>query len=203
MNTQTFNKSGKAKFYFKLMSLVKAYGLEDALLLLKYIEGHTNRTQVIKKIPLYSSPPIKRGSYWLLFAPHVYLPKVQITQSDVFKFTMNNSAELLLWFVKNKKISIWQKMTKICDEHNNKSIEMLECQSKLNGTRKYNPHKVQERFSKLKPNLELLKKLIRKNQKEYIRRRLRAILMLWSGLSRQEVEGKLDVNPSTLINWLK
>ena len=203
MNTQTFNKSRTAKFYFKLINLVKVYGLEDALLLLKYIEGHTKRTQVIKTLPLYASPPIKKGSYWLLFSPDVYLPKDKITQSDVSQVNFYNSDKFFLFFIKNKKISIWEEMRNLCDEHNNLSIEMLECQSKLNETRKYKPHRVQKRFEELKPNLELLKKLIRKNQKEYIRRRLRAILMLWTGSSRQEVEEKLDVNPSTLINWLK
>ncbi len=44
------------------MSLVKVYGLENALLLLKHIEGYTNKNKVIKQIPLYSSPPIKKGS---------------------------------------------------------------------------------------------------------------------------------------------
>jgi hypothetical protein len=195
MNSQTLNKSWKAQFYFKLMSLVKVYGLEDALLLLQHIEDDANKTKVIKQIPLYSSPPIKKGSYWLLFRPVLYLPKDKITQSDVLKFTIDNGAGLLLWFLKNKRVSIWKKIRKISNDHNNLSIEMLESKSKLNGTSKYKPHKVQRRFSKLKPNFPLLKKLIRKNQKEYIRRRLRAIFMLWTGSSRQEVEEKLDINP--------
>ena len=81
--------------------------------------------------------------------------------------------------------------------------EDQEQESPLGGKNSYNPYELWQKFEDLIPNWELLKKLCRKNQKEYIRRRLRAIKMLWNGYSRQDVMKKLDLDPSTLIIWIK
>ena len=75
--------------------------------------------------------------------------------------------------------------------------------SPLGGKKNYNPYELWLKFENLTPNWGLLKKLWMKNQKEYIRRRLRAIRMLWRGFSREDVIKKLDLDPSTLIIWMK
>lgn len=65
------------------------------------------------------------------------------------------------------------------------------------------PYELEHAFSKLLPDLALWNDLYSKNQQEYIRRRLKAIKLLWEGRSRAEVQGKLDVNGSTLIEWIR
>ncbi len=85
-------------------------------------------------------------------------------------------------------------------------LAFFEAQNKKNSKKrpkKYKAYEVNKLFRKLIPNFELLKKLIRKNQKEYLRKRLRAIKMLWEGKSRREVEKQLRIDPSTLLAWLK
>lgn len=65
------------------------------------------------------------------------------------------------------------------------------------------PYELDRAFSQLEPNFALLAELYEKNQKEYIRRRLKAIRLLWEGKTRSEVQWKLDVDGSTLIEWLR
>lgn len=65
------------------------------------------------------------------------------------------------------------------------------------------PYEIARTFCGLKPNLPLLNKLYEKHQKEYIRRRLKAIKLLWEGYTRAEVQAKLDVDESTLIAWVR
>ena len=63
--------------------------------------------------------------------------------------------------------------------------------------------KIDQVFAKLKPDFELLDKLYKKEQKEYIRTRLKAIRWLWEGKSRPEIVAKLDIDRSSLLNWIK
>lgn len=63
--------------------------------------------------------------------------------------------------------------------------------------------KIDQAFAELKPDFELLNKLYKKEQKEYIRTRLKAIRWLWEGKSRSEIVAKLDIDRSSLLNWLK
>jgi len=63
--------------------------------------------------------------------------------------------------------------------------------------------KIDQAFAKLKPDFELLDKLHKKEQKEYIRTRLKAIRWLWEGKSRPEIVAKLDIDRSSLLNWIK
>lgn len=65
------------------------------------------------------------------------------------------------------------------------------------------PHELEKVFRTLVPDLDLLEELRRKNQKEYIRRRLNAIRLLWEGKTRKEVQEKLDINESTLTEWVR
>ena len=64
------------------------------------------------------------------------------------------------------------------------------------------PSEIDKAFAQLKPNFKLLKKLFKKQQKAYIRTRLKAIKLLWQGKSRQEVVEKLDIDRTSLLNWL-
>ncbi len=45
--------------------------------------------------------------------------------------------------------------------------------------------KIDKEFAPLKPNFKLLNQLVKKQPKEYIRKRLKAIKGLWQGKSRQ------------------
>jgi transposase len=65
------------------------------------------------------------------------------------------------------------------------------------------PYEISKRFKELPPNIELLNKLYRKNQKDYIRKRFKAIKWLWEGKSSPEVVEKLDINRNSLTDWLK
>ena len=67
----------------------------------------------------------------------------------------------------------------------------------------FKPHELEERFRKLGSNFELLLKLQYRNQKEYIRKRLRAIDLLWQGKCRQEVSDKVYISLRSLITWIK
>ena len=49
------------------------------------------------------------------------------------------------------------------------------------------PYELERAFSKLEPDVELLSELYAREQKEYIRRRLKAIRLLWEGKTRAEV----------------
>jgi transposase len=64
------------------------------------------------------------------------------------------------------------------------------------------PSKIDRAFAQLRPNFKLLKQLFKKQQKEYIRQRLKAIKWLWQGKSRQEVADKLGIDRTSLLNWL-
>jgi transposase len=64
------------------------------------------------------------------------------------------------------------------------------------------PSEIDKAFAQLKPNFKLLKQLFKKQQKGYIRQRLKAIKWLWQGKSRQEVVDKLEIDRSSLLNWL-
>jgi transposase len=57
-------------------------------------------------------------------------------------------------------------------------------------------------FAQLRPNFKLLKQLFKKQQKDYIRKRLKAIKGLWQGKSRPEVVDKLAIDRTSLLNWL-
>lgn len=65
------------------------------------------------------------------------------------------------------------------------------------------PYELSKAFEQLEVDWALLEKLHKQQQKEYLRRRLRAIRLLWEGKSRAEVEASLQVSPKTLINWMK
>ncbi len=65
------------------------------------------------------------------------------------------------------------------------------------------PHELKKKFLELVPDYELLESLIKKNQKEYIRKRLRAIKLLWEGHTITEIKEKLDINKNTTDNWVK
>jgi transposase len=65
------------------------------------------------------------------------------------------------------------------------------------------PWEIEKRFRALAPDYELLTALRRANQKEYIRRRLRAVRLLWEGQSRAYVMEVCDISDQTLLNWLK
>lgn len=64
------------------------------------------------------------------------------------------------------------------------------------------PSKIDRAFAQLRPNFKLLKQLFKKQQKEYIRQRLKAIKWLWQGKSRLEVVEKLGIDRTSLLNWL-
>jgi transposase len=64
------------------------------------------------------------------------------------------------------------------------------------------PSKIDRAFAQLRPNFKLLKQLFKKQQKEYIRQRLKAIKWLWQGQSRSEVVEKLGIDRTSLLNWL-
>lgn len=65
------------------------------------------------------------------------------------------------------------------------------------------PSEIDRAFAELKPDWKLINRLIKKEQKEYIRQRLKAIRWLWQGKSRQEVVDKLDIDRTSLLNWVK
>lgn len=65
------------------------------------------------------------------------------------------------------------------------------------------PSEIDRAFAELKPDWQLINRLIKKEQKEYIRQRLKAIRWLWQGKSRQEVVDKLDIDRTSLLNWVK
>jgi transposase len=65
------------------------------------------------------------------------------------------------------------------------------------------PYELEQAFRQLEPNMELLQELYRKNQQEYIRRRLKSIELLWKGASRADINSKLDVSQSRLIEWIR
>ncbi len=65
------------------------------------------------------------------------------------------------------------------------------------------PSEIDRAFAQLKPNWKLINRLIKKEQKDYIRQRLKAIRWLWQGKSRLEVVDKLDIDRTSLLNWLK
>ena len=65
------------------------------------------------------------------------------------------------------------------------------------------PYELQKKFEKLEPNFILLDELYKKNPKEYIRRRLKAIKLLWKGYTKNQVIEKLDVHRTKLQDCFK
>ena len=65
------------------------------------------------------------------------------------------------------------------------------------------PDENKKKFKQLEPDIKLLKKLFKKQQKEYIRKRLKAILWLWEGKSWTEIIDKLDIDRDSLRKWVK
>jgi transposase len=64
------------------------------------------------------------------------------------------------------------------------------------------PSEIDRAFAQLQPDFKLLNQLFKKQQKEYIRQRLKAIKWLWQGKSRQAVVDKLEIDRTSLLNWL-
>jgi transposase len=64
------------------------------------------------------------------------------------------------------------------------------------------PSEIDKAFAELKPDFRLIKRLYKKQQKAYIRTRLKAIKLLWQRKSRQQVVEKLDIDRTSLLNWL-
>lgn len=64
-------------------------------------------------------------------------------------------------------------------------------------------YELQRKFEKITPNFILLEDLYKKNTKEYIRRRLKAIKLLWNGYKKKEVIEKLDIHRTNLQKWFK
>ncbi len=58
-------------------------------------------------------------------------------------------------------------------------------------------------FLELQPNFDLLERLFKKHQQEYIRIRLKAIRLFWSGTSIPEILKKLELDRLSLRNWMK
>lgn len=65
------------------------------------------------------------------------------------------------------------------------------------------PYEVERAFRELEPNLELLEAIKKQTQKAYLRRRMRAIQLLWEGKSRTYVLEVCDVTYKTLVSWIK
>ncbi len=64
------------------------------------------------------------------------------------------------------------------------------------------PSEIDKAFAQLKPDFKLLKQLFKRQQKGYIRTRLKAITLLWQGKSRQVVVEKLDIDRTSLLKWM-
>jgi transposase len=65
------------------------------------------------------------------------------------------------------------------------------------------PYEIQQQFTALVPDVELLARLYKRHQQEYLRTRLKAIRMLWEGMSRQEVIAQLSIDRKSLLTWVK
>lgn len=65
------------------------------------------------------------------------------------------------------------------------------------------PYEIAKAFVTLTPDLTLLAALRKKVQKEYLRKRLRAIELLWEGHSRISICTKLDIHRDSLLVWMK
>ena len=64
-------------------------------------------------------------------------------------------------------------------------------------------HELKKAFYKLTPDFELIDQLIKNNPEEYIRKRLKAIRLLWEGRTKKEVMEKLDIHRTALQNWIR
>ena len=64
------------------------------------------------------------------------------------------------------------------------------------------PSEIDRAFAHVRPDFKLLNRLVKKEQREYIRKRLKAIKWLWQGKSRAEVVEKLAIDRTSLLNWL-
>jgi transposase len=76
-------------------------------------------------------------------------------------------------------------------------------QGAMTGEEMARPSEIDQAFAELKPDWKLLNRLIKKEQKDYIRKRLKAIRGLWQGKCRQEVIDQLDIDRTSLLNRLK
>jgi len=65
------------------------------------------------------------------------------------------------------------------------------------------PYEITKEFAQLGPNMALLTYLYRNHPQEYIRKRLKAIQLLWEGKTREEVVAFLHIDRTTIIHWLK
>jgi len=65
------------------------------------------------------------------------------------------------------------------------------------------PYEIAKAFATLTPDLALLATLRQKEQKEYLRKRLRAIELLWQGVARGLICTKLDIHRDSLLDWMK
>jgi transposase len=65
------------------------------------------------------------------------------------------------------------------------------------------PYEITKEFAQLDPNMALLVHLYRNHPQEYIRKRLKAIQLLWEGKTREEVVAFLHIDRTTIISWLK
>lgn len=61
------------------------------------------------------------------------------------------------------------------------------------------PYEIAKAFVTLTPDLPLLAALRKKVQPEYLRKRLRAIELLWEGRSRPHICAKLDIHRDSLL----
>ena len=65
------------------------------------------------------------------------------------------------------------------------------------------PYEIAKEFAQLGPNMALLAHLYRNHPQEYIRKRLKAIQLLWEGKTREEVVAFLHIDRTTIISWLQ
>jgi transposase len=65
------------------------------------------------------------------------------------------------------------------------------------------PYDITKAFANLTPDFETLTALYKKEQKAYLRTRLRAIELLWQGHTRQGICAKLDIHRESLATWMQ
>lgn len=65
------------------------------------------------------------------------------------------------------------------------------------------PYAILKAFAQLEADFALLEALRKHEQKEYLRKRLRAIELLWQGMRGPEICAKLDIHRESLLTWMK
>jgi len=68
---------------------------------------------------------------------------------------------------------------------------------------KVKPYELKKKFMELSPDYELLDQLYKRHPKEYIRKRLKAMKLLWQGYSIQEIREKLDIGKNTIDTGMR